>query len=182
MSKQISEHDEPLNETQEVQATENNIPADITPQTVDTPATAKPKSTKKKLAIIAAAAAVAIIAIAIAIVLSIPSKFEEVERECIKIAGMATGGDDYFTLDTYPDEMYENMDEPLRSMLLSNHEEGALEAIRYANEALGFNGSVYSKMLETSALMGRQSEENDKYKVSWTFHPDDGLEVTYEIK
>lgn len=35
-------------------------------------------------------------------------------------------------------------------------------------------------MLETSARMGRQREENDKYRVTWTYHPDEGLEVTYE--
>ena len=30
--------------------------------------------------------------------------------------------------------------------------------------------------------MGRQSEENEKYRVKWSYHPDDGLEVTYEKK
>lgn len=34
--------------------------------------------------------------------------------------------------------------------------------------------------METNALMGRQREENDKYRVSWTYHPNRGLEVTYE--
>ena len=37
-------------------------------------------------------------------------------------------------------------------------------------------------MLKTNALMGRQTEENDKYKVAWSYHPDDGLEVTYSKK
>ena len=37
-------------------------------------------------------------------------------------------------------------------------------------------------MMKTTALMGRQSAETDKYKVSWTYHPDNGLEVTYEKK
>lgn len=66
--------------------------------------------------------------------------------------------------------------------LLPRAQENALEAIKYANKQLGFNGFLYSKMMETTALMGRQSEENDKYKVSWTYHPDEGLEVTYEKK
>lgn len=74
------------------------------------------------------------------------------------------------------------MDELTQSLLLPDAQEGALEAIRYANEELGFNGSVYSQMMNTTALMGRQSAENDKYRVSWTYHPDDGLEVTYEKK
>ena len=167
MSEQITGHEELLNETQETQAAENYIPA-----------ATKPKLTKKKIAIIAAAA-VAIIAIAI--VIMTPSKFERVRSECVHLAGRVTGSGDYFMIDTYPDE-YENMDDVMNALLLPDAQEGALEAIRYANEELGFNGSVYSKMMETTALMGRQSEENDKYKVSWTYHPDDGLEVTYEKK
>jgi len=50
------------------------------------------------------------------------------------------------------------------------------------NTKLGFSDAVYRKMLQTSALMGRQSEENSKYRVSWTYHPDSGLEVMYEKK
>ncbi len=30
--------------------------------------------------------------------------------------------------------------------------------------------------------MGQQSEENKKFRVSWTYHPDRGLEVLYEKK
>ena len=37
-------------------------------------------------------------------------------------------------------------------------------------------------MMKTTALMGRQEEETKKYRVSWTYHPDRGLEVTYEEK
>ena len=66
--------------------------------------------------------------------------------------------------------------------MLPSHQESALEAIKYANEELGFGDSVYSDMMNTTALMGRQTEENDKYKVSWTYHPDDGLTVTYTKK
>ena len=84
-------------------------------------------------------------------------------------------------IDTYPDA-YAKMDDLLQSLLLPDAQDGALKAIRYANEELGFNGSVYSQMMNTTALMGRQSAENDKYRVSWTYHPDDGLEVTYEKK
>ena len=45
-----------------------------------------------------------------------------------------------------------------------------------------FSDSLYQDMLNTSAIMGRQSEENEKYRVKWSYHPDDGLEVTYEKK
>lgn len=167
MSEQVNEYEEQIIVTQEVENAEDSASE-----------AAKPKFTKKKLMIIGGAAvAVAVIAIA----LLIPSKFERVKTECVHIAGMVSGSGDYFTIDTYPD-VYENMDPTLAAILLSSAQENALEAIKYANEELGFNGSVYSKMMETTALMGRQSEENDKYEVSWTYHPDDGLEVTYEKK
>ncbi len=138
----------------------------------------KSKLTKKQ-AIICGVAFVSIIIILI--VLLSGSKFEKVENEVVKIAGRVASGKNYFTIDTYPDS-YENMDKTLVSILRSGTEDNALEAIRYANKELGFNGAVYSKMKKTSSLMGRQSEENDKYVVSWTYHPDDGLEVTYEKK
>lgn len=158
----------------------DSVPAETAPKTevaADTPATAKHKSTKKK--IIIAAAVIAIVAIAL--VFLIPSKFERVKSECVHIAGMVAGSGDYFIIDTYPDT-YENMDETMKSLLLPDAQENALEAIKYANEELGFNGSVYSQMMKTTALMGRQSAENAKYRVSWTYHPDNGLEVTYEKK
>ena len=137
----------------------------------------KHKLSKKKLIVIAAAVAV----IAIAVALLIPSKFERVKSECVQIAGRVVGSGNYFMIDTYPDE-YENMDSAMVALLAPSAQENALEAIQYANDALGFNGSVYSQMMKTTALMGRQSAETDKYKVSWTYHPDNGFEVTYEKK
>ena len=138
----------------------------------------KPKASKKKLAIIGG---IAVIIIAIALIIFIPSKFERVKDGCLDITGIITVSGDYFTIDTYPD-IYENMDSATKAFLSPTWQEEALAAIQYANEEFGFSGAVYSRMMETSALMGRQSEENDKYRVSWTYHPDDGLEVTYEKK
>ncbi len=161
MNQQITTNEELLNKTQEAQIVE-------TTEVLDALAATKPQKSKKKLAIIAVAA---IAVIAIALIVFIPSKFERVKSECVHIAGMVTGSGDYFMLDTLPD-----------LMILPDTEENALKAIKYANEELGFNGSVYSQMMNTTALMGRQSAENDKYRVSWTYHPDDGLEVTYEKK
>lgn len=138
----------------------------------------KSKSAKKKFVILGVVV-VAVIAVAFAFLHK--SKFEKVRNECVQIAGMIVGSGDYFTIDTYPDS-YENIDGNLKALLLPDIQKNALEAIRYANEELGFNDSVYSKMMKTTALMGRQNEETDKYKVSWTYHPDNGLEVTYEKK
>ncbi len=136
------------------------------------------KLSKKKLGVIGAA--VAIVAIVIVILL-IPSKFDRVENECVHIAGSVATGNNYFKLETIPDT-WDNMDPTIRALMLPSHQESALEAIKYANEELGFGDSVYSDMMNTTALMGRQTEENDKYKVSWTYHPDDGLTVTYTKK
>lgn len=115
------------------------------------------------------------------VILLIPSKFDRVENECVHIAGSVASGNNYFTLETIPDT-WDNMDPTVRALMLPSHQEGVLEAVKYANKELGFPGSVYSDMMNTSALMGRQVEENDKYKVSWTYHPDDGLTVTYTKK
>lgn len=57
----------------------------------------------------------------------------------------------------------------------------AYYAIEKINSELGFSDALLNKMKETNALDGRQTESNDKYTVSWKYHPDNGLEVTYEI-
>ena len=61
-------------------------------------------------------------------------------------------------------------------------EYNATFAIESINKELGFSESLYEKMKDTTALDGRQTEENRKIKVSWTYHPDKGLEVMYENK
>ncbi len=57
-----------------------------------------------------------------------------------------------------------------------------LTKIQEANKKLGFSDSLYQKMLNTSALQGRQTDSNDLVTVEWTYHPDNGLEVIYEVK
>lgn len=103
-------------------------------------------------------------------------------QECVQIAGSVTGRGDYFIIDTYPEDDVKALDSAVVAMLAPLWQKDALEAIQYANEELGFNGSVYTQMMNTTALTGRQSAETDKYRVSWTYHPSEGLEVTYEKK
>lgn len=167
-------------ETQYTQTLENEElePASAENDSSERAPAAKRKFSKKKIIVIAAAA---VAVIAIAVLLLVPSKFEQVKSECVHIAGRVVGSGNYFTIDTYPDE-YETMDSAMVALLAPSTQENALEAIQYANDALGFNDSVYSLMLKTTALMGRQSAETAKYRVSWTYHPDNGLEVTYEKK
>lgn len=47
---------------------------------------------------------------------------------------------------------------------------------------LGFASSVYEKMNNTTALMGKQEASSDVAIASWTYHPDNGLEVIIDIK
>lgn len=183
MSEQTMENEKLTNETQEVHIVEDSISVNVSEEdnaenaVIDTPATAKPPMSKKQRIIIAAAA---IVVIAILLVIFIPSKFQQVRKECSSISRV-TYGNDYFMIDTYPDD-YVGMDAEILAMLLPGTQERALKAIRHASAELGFNGSVYSQMMSTSALMGSQSAETNKYRVSWSYHPDAGLEVTYEKK
>ena len=62
------------------------------------------------------------------------------------------------------------------------YSETAMDYIKEANIKLGFNESLYNKMGKTRALDGTLTDENDLIQVSWTYHPDNGLAVTYSIK
>ena len=139
-----------------------------------------PKKSSKKTALIIGGAILAVVAIVV--ILLIPSRFERVKKEALEIAGqLSSTSDTSFTIDTYP---YENskMSSSTILMLAPETQEKALEAIKYVNEELGFDDYVYQDMLKTTAAMGRQTEENNKYKVTWTYHPNKGLEVTYREK
>ena len=56
----------------------------------------------------------------------------------------------------------------------------ATNAIRDINESLGLPDVLYDKMGETRAIDGRQTAAYKNISVSWTYHPDDGLEIIYE--
>ena len=191
MSENLNEREEQVIQGEQLQADINSTERDET-ETADTVSSAevvasevatdaqktpKKKLSKKKLGIIGA---IAVVIAIVAVIVFMPSKFDKVENECVHIAGSIASGKGYFTIETIPDS-WDNMDATVRALMLPSHQKSALEAIKYANEELGFPG-VYSDMLRTTALMGRQTEENNKYKVSWTYHPDDGLTVTYSKK
>ena len=55
----------------------------------------------------------------------------------------------------------------------------ALEHIQLTNNVLGLPSWLYEEMGKTRALDGRQKEVFDHVTVTWTYHPDQGLEVTY---
>lgn len=60
--------------------------------------------------------------------------------------------------------------------------EDAFNCIKDANSELGFNDALYYKMSITRASDGILNYNNDKINVSWTYHPNTGLEVLYYKK
>lgn len=61
-------------------------------------------------------------------------------------------------------------------------DEDALAAILAVNLSLDLPDSVIVKMSSTRAIDGIQSAEYDGVEVSWSYHPNNGLEVIYEVK
>ncbi len=57
----------------------------------------------------------------------------------------------------------------------------AYYAIENVNKALGLPQSVLREMEETTWSMGKQTKTYDQFTVSWTYHPDKGLEVLYSL-
>lgn len=55
------------------------------------------------------------------------------------------------------------------------------QAIKDINKALGFDESLYERMGRTNALAGMQSKTDNGVRVSWDYHPKNGLEVTYSL-
>lgn len=81
-----------------------------------------------------------------------------------------TFGDDgsYMTIDTNPYDISDYIDFD------------AMQAIEDVNDKLGFPDSTLENMNHTRALDGTQTDEVDGFEVSWRYHPDSGMEVTYE--
>lgn len=133
--------------------------------------------------IIIAAAIVAAIVIVNVVRGSVFDRMTDQILEQYPYANNARAADgSYLKLDTNPyDKGFDDMSY-VEMSAISSIQSDTLDAIQFVNKELGFTDALYSKMMETSALMGRQTDENDKYRVSWTYHPDSGLEVVYEIK
>ena len=54
-----------------------------------------------------------------------------------------------------------------------------LDHIKLTNKVLGLPDWLYQEMVTTRAIDGRQKESFENVTVSWTYHPDRGLEVLY---
>jgi len=72
-------------------------------------------------------------------------------------------------IDTKPDDSY------------FSYEDDATSAIVSVNVYLGLPSSLTEKMSSTRALDGTQTQNCGEYTVTWTYHPDNGLKVIYEV-
>lgn len=84
-------------------------------------------------------------------------------------ASVASDGS-YLTVDTNPkdEDSYTNYE--------------AYLAIMAINEVLELPESVLNKMNQTRSIDGIQSYSTDELDISWTYHPNRGLEVNYSLK
>lgn len=106
-----------------------------------------------------------------------------VERDGIDLKDIykEIGGEGYYCK-LANDESYLEIDtNPNDEEFYLKDDEGA-EYVVKANKALGLPDSVTIKMSQTRALDGRQTETYEDITVSWTYHPDHGLDVLYEVK
>lgn len=75
----------------------------------------------------------------------------------------------YLYIDTNPSDEDDNMDY------------AAYLAILKVNEDLALPESVNNSMNQTRSMDGIQSASGEGFEVSWTYHPNKGLEVTYSL-
>ena len=84
-------------------------------------------------------------------------------------ATIATDGS-YLNIDTNPSDKDDYMDY------------AAYIAITSINEALELPESVLNRMNQTRSMDGIQTYSTDDLDISWTYHPNRGLEVNYTLK
>lgn len=84
-------------------------------------------------------------------------------------ASIASDGS-YLSVDTNPSDKDDYMDYEVYLAIVS------------INEALGLPESVLNRMNQTRSMDGIQSYSTDELEITWTYHPDKGLEVNYSLK
>ena len=57
-----------------------------------------------------------------------------------------------------------------------------LDILEAFNSALNVPDYIYQLMISTTAMQGRQTETVNGLTISWTYHPDNGLEVLYRME
>jgi len=83
--------------------------------------------------------------------------------------------------DIASDGSYLSIDSNPMDSKYNAYEEDAVQAIITVNKVLGLPDSVLNKIAHTRSIDGRQVYEGDGIEISWIYHPDNGLEITYTI-
>ena len=132
---------------------------------------------KKVPITIAATAGFVVIAVILIIVLgksgSNKINFNKLYDEYCAATWASVGSDgSYLSIDTNP---YDRSDDGLAYP-------AAYTAIENVNNAIGLPDSLLKEMSSTTGADGKQTESFDEFgiTVSWKYHPDKGLEVTYK--
>ena len=91
------------------------------------------------------------------------------EEYCKPSFANVAGDGSYLYIDTNPNNIDDHIDYE------------AYLAIVAVNKALGLPESVNNRMEQTRALDGMQKASGDGFEMTWTYHPDHGMEVTYSL-
>lgn len=135
---------------------------------------------KKNLPIIIGAAAVIVVALVVILLGGSKKDFNKMFSEYKNEEWCTIASDgSYMRIDTNPtDKDNDDIGWEEYTLLVVPADE-AIEAI---NLELGFTSVLYQKMNTTTWSQGKQTDSNENYAVTWTYHPDKGLEVLYEIR
>lgn len=134
------------------------------------PNAAKDDSKKKIFVVIGAAVAALILLIIIISSINKGPNFKSLYNDYCSYP-WATYGSDYLSIDTNPYD-YDDCG--------CDYVEG-VDAIERINRELGLPSWFYDDIMETCGLDGTRTEyfKDAGVSVTWSYHPDDGLEVTY---
>jgi len=133
----------------------------------------KAKKSKAPMAIIALVVVAAVVAACVFLFRDKGPDFQKVYNDHCESTWAEVGADgSYLSIDTNPYDEDDNG--------IAYYE--AYTAVKEVNTALGLPDSLISEMGETSGSDGKQSETFDEQgiTVTWKYHPDNGLEVTYK--
>lgn len=98
------------------------------------------------------------------------SSFQAIYYNLLDSSYASLGADgSYLLIDTNPNDYDDYSDDE------------AIQGLYYTLIALDLPDSLLQKMAATRALDGRQSEDYDDLEVSWSYHPDKGLEVLFTV-
>lgn len=73
-------------------------------------------------------------------------------------------------------------DDESASVRIRSPDAGTEEALTRLLDDLGFSTAVRERMARTRALDGTQQADGRNVNVTWTYHPDDGLQMVFEAE